>query len=374
MSAASVQPPLTTTYIQSPDRFSGTSRVATNANSSTLPTIRTNSSSGVRQLDGRPPRVIDAEPNPISLDGWENPFTAKADALAPTRRMAQQTIQQQQHHSSPYSTLSPARSPPKGRRVNPNSRTSAGFPLAVTSQQAAEEQARKQAIKDEWEYQQQAYFEHARLEAEREEAERLEKKAAQQAEILRLSPTRRQGAQRIDSKLSYRDRPIPPKPDFPEDPLTAYASEHTGNYPGPLNRAPTFVPTGIVDDEPCAPEGTAERYEQKLRSNPLLDPTFQGKSDAAGLGYGRKHPAHFRYISHWIVPDKKSPQELTQSNNSISGYRSKAGLGYQEFVKGIGWGYIHPFHPRAVSVRSADDVLKDYPNGLHCLKLYNRTK
>lgn len=402
MSAASVVSPLTTDYIQSPNRFrvangttsspartrSSTQLLSLNGNtivgpyqsassssfspsssSSSLPnpTQRAPSAASlggviVSDFEGRPPRVIDTQANPITLGGMVNPFTSEAESYSPTKRLIVNDV--------PKFTLK------GGPRVNPNSRTSPGFPLAVTSMQAAEHAARQAADRAEWEMEQQAIFDRARLEAEEEDRRMAEEKQQkQQQDSLRyepLSPTR----QVRNSKMSYRDRIVPPKPNWEEDPLTALASEHTGIYPGPINRLPTFQPSGQpLDREPCAPEGTKERELQKLRANPLLDPTFQGKTDAAGLGYGRKHKTHFRYLSHWVVPDAKDvARMISQNNAAMSGYRSKSGLGYREEVRGLGWGHEHRHYNSVVSVRRAEDVWKDYPNGLHCLKLYNRTK
>lgn len=68
--------------------------------------------------------------------------------------------------------------------------------------------------------------------------------------------------------------------------------------PGPLIRS-ARPPTPIDrDTEPAAAEGSAERFAQKRRTNPLLDPLYQCKNDAAGLGYGRTHRNHFRSVRH----------------------------------------------------------------------------
>jgi hypothetical protein len=72
--------------------------------------------------------------------------------------------------------------------------------------------------------------EEAKQQAEREEQERIEKN---------MSPQQRRQLQqgyKPDSKVPWRERVPPPRPDFAEDPLTALASEHTGNYPGPIDR------------------------------------------------------------------------------------------------------------------------------------------
>lgn len=398
MSAASVATPLTTTYIQSPARFTaGAAReqirrsagFTLGKNPAPASYYREESNYGVTELEGRPPVVHDTQANPLSLSHMQNPYSEQIRALAPgTMRYQSQaaaaTIRAQQQQQQ-QALGSPVK---KGARVSSNSRTSAGFPLALTAAQVAETAARKAAQQEQWEHQQMETFERAKQRAIEEDQQRkfsasgsaiinhtssnnstgvLPPSSPSVARAAKLSQAARHARESRDHKISYRDRALPPTPDFAEDPLTAGASEHTGIYPGPLNRAPAYQPGQVeFDTEAAAPEGTHERALQKLRVNPLLDPNFQGHLDAAGLGYGVRHRDHFRYISHWSSNDKDLTQqmsyELAQSGRQLSGYRSKLGpeYGYREEVKGIGLGHEHPYWNRAVSVRRPEDVLADY--------------
>lgn len=79
------------------------------------------------------------------------------------------------------------------------------------------------------------------------------------------------------------------------------------------------------------------------------------------------------YISHWTTPDSAySSADIASSAASLNGYRSKDGRGYQPEVRSLGWGAPHSRYNAYVSVRRAEDVLKDYPNREACEKFYNR--
>jgi hypothetical protein len=417
MSAASVATPLLTSYIQSPSRFTpGVQRevrgpqtnnfsVGNSGRPAPASYYRSKSQFGVNEIEGRVPVVIDPAPNPLHLNHLQNPYEAQLRAISP-ESYYQQTIRQQ--NEQPNTAVAPTlRAAPgsnkRGPRMNNSTRTSAGFTLAKTAKQEAEIAARKAAERERFVEEQTELFERAREKAEEEERLRAEEKQRSDAIFYQTGFTQTpqrfnasgsstsilsgipsspsasqqdraaQKAQQLarhkrearDHKIAYRDREIPPTPDHAEDQMTAKASEHTGIYPGPLNRAPVYQ-GGLIefDTEPIAPEGTKERTAQKLRTNPLLDPNFHGQSDAAGLGYGVRHKDHFRYLSPWTTKDPALMFEFAKQTKPIdTGYRSKLahlGIGYREEVKGIGLGHEHPMWNQAVSVRRPEEILRDY--------------
>ena len=144
--------------------------------------------------------------------------------------------------------------------------------------------------------------------------------------------------------------------------------------PGLLQRGPPERTEFIADSEAAAAEGSAERASQRRRTNPLLDPLYRSKSDAAGLGYGRTHRSHFRYISHWTGPEMNAAasHSAASGQQSLSEYRSKDGRGYRADVRSLGWGSPHGCYNTYASVRRAEDVLKDYPNREACEHFLNR--
>lgn len=224
MSAASVAAPLTTSYIQAPTRFmapgeqqsrtqwSGTATQGGGASPSSAAATY-----AVRGFAGTQPRFVDDQPNPVHLRPQQgNTFAQTAPYTHLSTTMRTRTPPEQQQQQQYYQQQSSPLSPSKAPRVNPNSRCSAGFPLAVTAQQKAAAAERQLEQRLAWE----AMHEAAAAEAEANAAE-----AAAAAKRAQADMYKRQSR---DCKIPFRERILPPKPDHPEDPLTAHAAEHTG--------------------------------------------------------------------------------------------------------------------------------------------------
>lgn len=391
MSAASVAAPMTTAYIQSPTRFASTAEAAAAARARQVsqqqgPAPASFYGGATTQFEGSIPRVKDHQPNPIVLTA-KNPYALQQQSITPTARVRTPQRQQEQEtqrlpsvRASPSSRFEQSRAP----RINRNSRTSASFPLAVTAQQKADTAARKLAERLDWEEEQERLAENDQAQAEYEAAIRDE--ARTQSDVRQSTGSMTNSAtaklaqaalhqkQLKDCKIPFRDRVVPPTPDYPEDPLTAHASEHTGIYPGPLHRGPPERSPFTLDSEAAAPEGSSERLEQRRRTNPLLDPLYQSKSDAAGLGYGKTHRNHYRYISHWTSTETNAATAASAvaGQQGLSGYRSKDNRGYRPDVRSLGWGSPHGTYNTYVSVRRVEDVLKDYPNREACERFLNK--
>ena len=262
MSAASVAAPMTTSYIQSPSRFASPSEAAAAARARQLSQQQgpapASFSSSAPHFEGFIPRVKDdqthpvtfspAKGNPYSLQ-QQSPITTTAQARTPPRQQQQEPTQR-----LPSVRASPSRfEQSRVTRVNPNSRTSAAFPLAVTAQQKAETAARKLAERLDWEEEQERMAQaqaQAAAEAADERAYTQQQSSAAEAFASSSSPSFSRSSsssiitptvaeaklaqaalyarQLKDCKISFRDRVVPPTPDYPEDPLTAHASEHTG--------------------------------------------------------------------------------------------------------------------------------------------------
>ena len=396
MSAASVQSPLTTTYIQSPSRFSSTREVAAalaRRQSQGPAPASYYANGGVVEFEGKLPVVRDDQPNPVVFSpaggnphALQDPPPTLLRPRTPPQAMARIGPSSSQRQTPNASNVDRyGASMAKAPRSNGNSRTSAGFPLAVTAQQKQEAQQRQLAARLDWEE------EHERAQ---EAAHQAAERAAEAADLARLerdqfSPNKKardaaqaalHARQKRDCKLPFSERVAPPRPDFAEDPFTAKAAEHTGIFPGAIKKDPPERTPFEYDHEPAAPEGSEARRAQRLRSNPLLDPLYSSKNDAAGLGYGRTHRSHFRYISHWTASgeaDSLAHQMATQSvadggTRGLDQYRSKDHLGYRPEVRALGWGSPHPCYNSYISVRRASDILKDYPDRSTCEQFLHR--
>jgi len=219
MSAASVVSPLTTNYIQAPTRFMAPGDAAQSRAQWAATAAHTSSPYAVRSFAGTQPRVVDDQPNPVNFRPTNgNPF-AQTDSyrhLSATTRARTPPEHQQQQQQQYYQQQSSPLSPSKAPRVNPNSRCSAAFPLAVTAQQKAAAAERQLEQRLAWE----AMHEAAAAEAEENAAEAAAAAKRAQADMHKR--------QMRDCKIPFRERILPPKPDHPEDPLTAHAAEHTG--------------------------------------------------------------------------------------------------------------------------------------------------
>jgi hypothetical protein len=342
----------------------------------------------MRHFEGVVNTVRDPLPNPVRapVAAEDNPYALRD---AETGRPLSSSLAATDSGALAATQLQQRLTPNGGRlpRSNPNSRTSAGFPLAATAQQMAAVAQRKLDDRLAWEDRHEAAIESLRAqdaaEAERKELQRLRRDVGSpNAAAARAAQEALHKRQLRDPKIPWNERAAPPRPDFHEDPLTALASEHTGIYPHAITRSvgatrPT-IPLPPRDEEPAAPEGSPERAAQRRRVNPLLDPLYVSKSDAAGLGYGRVHRSYFRYISTapQVSPDSSSSSSSSdlaarasleasggavRDESSLSGFRSKDGRGYRSEVRALGWGSPHEQYNQYVSTRRVDDVLKDYP-------------
>jgi len=384
----SVVPPMTTTYIQDPNRFSPQRPRRHTTHSGPAP----QSYYGNTSFDGLPPRVLDDDLNPVSValvkeelgrsqrqykyamttnDAADNhqlsPSALRATVrLRPISADTYKSSQQQKLRS-----LVPGSS--KQPRMNPNTRTSAGFTLAQTAQEQEETRARR----EEDERMRNSIVEETIRAINEKKAEQWMlptqklKLQQQQKEQQQASTAATRQHDDAEEKQQVSEVEAPPGATAVTRPAARPRPQSCMTRPRSGLLRP-LVATAAQDTEPCAPEGSAERAEQKRRVNPLLDPYYSARLDAAGLGYGRTHKNHGKYLSQWSGEDTKgmSAEEVQRAVDRIGLYRSKDGRGYRREVASLGWGHIHPLYNSYVSVRRPEDVLKDYPDRKACGRFF----
>jgi hypothetical protein len=131
------------------------------------------------------------------------------------------------------------------------------------------------------------------------------------------------------------------------------------------------------DEEPIAPDGTAAREAQLLRTNPLLNPKFRSNLDAAGLGFGARHDSHYRYRSHYRT-EQHWEQEAKfaaegQYNISSNHYRYRTSRHKSNVLDAAALGYGHPHNKYGAYTagKTEDDVLKHYKSKEQLEKFYH---